>query len=122
MNFGGLIALQKQQKKETQDNKTSSTPAGDEKSGPKKDGPSGSKTGNGDTSQKQTEGSGDGEKKDKKSKSKLASKPNNEESNGVAGYMKDNSKINQDIENIKSRGKNAKTTKSNLLSINDDNK
>lgn len=110
MNFGGLIALQKQQKKETQENRQSTvvTPGL----------PKNEITKNGDTSAKKTEGSGelDG-KKDKKSKvSKKGTKPVTEENGiGVAGYMKDISKINQDIENIKSRsGKNAVVTKGSI--------
>lgn len=50
-----------------------------------------------------TESSGENAKKDKKIKSKK-SKLSPEDTGG--GYMKDISKINQDIENIKSRGTN----------------
>jgi len=57
----------------------------------------------GDTEQKKTEGSGE-EKKATKSRKSNKNKATTEESGNVAGYLKDISKINQDIENIKSRG------------------
>jgi hypothetical protein len=76
-----------------------------------------------ETAAKKTEGSGEGDgKKDKKAKlSKKGTKSLAEENgNGVAGYLKDISKINQDIENIKSRGiKNVSLIRGNLLLSNE---
>lgn len=90
MNFGGLIALQKQQKKDSKEMDSTHTKI-DEKSKSKK---------NESSDEPGTKSSGEQAKKDKKVKSKK-SKLSPEDTAG--SYMKDISKINQDIENIKSR-------------------
>lgn len=57
----------------------------------------------------------------KASKSKKSTKGKLDEAGNVAGYLKDISKINQDIENIKSRGTNEKKKSgSDKDSINDE--
>ena len=93
MNFGGLIALQKQQKKESGENKIKS---------PENVGKSKSKKGD-----SHTDTSGENDKLKVKSKhSKQKQSPEQ-----TVGYMKDISKINQDIENIKQRGVNKAVNK-----------
>lgn len=58
----------------------------------------------GDTEQSKPSGSGEDKKVTKSKKSNKNKTATEETGNFAAGYLKDISKINQDIENIKSRG------------------